>query len=62
MNSGVRRSMMSAAFSSTVRRVLGPEVAHEAKALEADSTASRASSTLAAAPSVMTSPVSGLRR
>jgi hypothetical protein len=62
MNSGVRRSMMSAAFSITARRVLGPAAAHDANALDADSTASRASSTLAAAPSVTSSPVSGLRR
>ena len=54
--------MMSAAFSITARRVLGPVVDHDAKALDADSTASRASSTLAAAPSVTRSPVSGFRR
>ena len=31
--------MMSAAFSITARRVLGPVVAHDANALDADSTA-----------------------
>ena len=62
MNSGVRRSMMSAALSMTARRSLGPDSDHDANAFDADSTASMASSTPAAAPSVTTSPVSGLRR
>ena len=61
-NSGVRRSMMSAALSMTARRSLGPDSDHDENALDADSTASMASSTLAAAPSVTTSPVSGFRR
>ena len=62
MNSGPRRSMMSAAFSMTARRSLGPVADQLAKAFEADSTASMASSTLAAALSVTRSPVSGFRR
>jgi hypothetical protein len=46
----------------TARRSLGPEFFQVAKAFEADSTASIASSTLAAAPEVTTASVSGLRR
>jgi hypothetical protein len=62
VNSGVCASRRSAALSSKARRLFGPVADHPVKACAAALTAMFASSTLAAAARVATSPVIGLRR